>query len=90
MLLAHHAGRRFLEYIDVLQDAGYITTGLEAIVDRIRLRGNIANHDLPSSSEEEAAITASITQHLLVSIYELPRMPVPEAKTETETENESN
>lgn len=66
------AGKSFVEYVDALEAAGYITTGLKPAVDQIRKRGNVANHELPSSTREEAAATFKITEHLLRGIYELP------------------
>ena len=66
------AGKAFTQYVDDLESAGYITTGLKAKVDSIRQRGNIANHELPASDAEEAEKTMAVTRHLLVSIYELP------------------
>jgi hypothetical protein len=41
-------------------------------VDKIRQRGNVANHDLPSSTKDESQLTLTITEHLLEAVYELP------------------
>lgn len=65
-------GRTFVEYIDDLDTAGYISTGLKPKIDEIRNRGNIANHDLPASPTAQAENTMAVTRHLLVSVYELP------------------
>jgi hypothetical protein len=65
-------GKTFVQYIDDLEKAGYIPTGLKTKIDEIRSRGNIANHDLPASVAADAEKTLSVTRHLLVSIYELP------------------
>jgi hypothetical protein len=75
-------GGQFVGYVDDLEKAGYITTGLKAVVDQVRKRGNIANHELPSSGEAESVTTLKITEHLLDAIYELPglaagQMPAP-------------
>ncbi len=72
-------GKNFTEYVDALEAAGYITTGLKPVVDQVRKRGNIANHELPASTEPEAAMTATITEHLLEAIYELPALIIPPA-----------
>lgn len=74
-------GKSFAEYIDILDSAGYITTGLRSVVDLVRQRGNIANHELPPSDETSATVTVLITRHLLVAVYELPmfgQMAAPE------------
>jgi Domain of unknown function (DUF4145) len=65
-------GKAFTEYIDALDSAGYIPTGLKPKIDEIRTRGNVANHELPASDKEVADRTLSVTRFLLVSIYELP------------------
>ena len=64
-------GRSFVEYIDDLDAAGYVMKGLKATVDLIRQRGNIANHELPATSEDDSKMTLGITEHLLEGIYEL-------------------
>jgi hypothetical protein len=63
------AGKTFVDYIDDLERAGYIATGLTPTVDTIRGRGNAANHELPASTEAESLTTLGITEHLLTSIY---------------------
>jgi hypothetical protein len=68
------AGTSFVSYIDALENAGFITAGLKPVIDQIRTRGNIANHDLPSSSEQESLTTLTITEHLLEAMYELPAL----------------
>jgi len=64
-------GRTFVEYINDLDSAGYIMKGLKGTVDLIRKRGNVANHELPATSEDDSKITLVITEHLLEGIYEL-------------------
>lgn len=68
-------GRKFFEYVNDLETAGYITTGLKPVVDKVRDRGNIANHELPASNEQDSLRTIEITEHLLRSVYELPSLP---------------
>jgi hypothetical protein len=72
------AGKSFVEYVDTLDTAGYITTGLKGVVDIMRKRGNGANHELPASTEEEARTTLAVTEHLLRSVYELPSLTLTE------------
>lgn len=64
-------GESFVAYVEALDKEGYITTGLKAVVDAIRSRGNVANHDLPASSEPDSLMTMGVTEHLLRGIYEL-------------------
>lgn len=70
-------GEPFVAYVDALEGAGYITTGLKSVVDSIRVRGNRANHDLAASTEDEAMTTLSIVEHMLRSLYELPGLVPP-------------
>ena len=70
-------GKNFVAYVDDLEAKGYITTGLRDVVDRVRKRGNDANHDLPASEQEDALVTLRITEHLLRSTYELPQLGTP-------------
>ncbi|MDP9092176.1 MAG: DUF4145 domain-containing protein [Actinomycetota bacterium] len=65
-------GKTFVDYIDDLDTAGYIGPGLKPAVDKIRQRGNSANHDLPASTEADSLVTLKITEHLLRGIYEIP------------------
>jgi hypothetical protein len=74
------AGQPFVSCMNALQSAGYITTGLEEVVDQMRDRGNVANHDLPASSEQESQVTLMITRHLMEALYELPGMAAPPAQ----------
>ena len=67
-------GKSFVEYVNALDTEGYIPNGLKSVVDSVRARGNIANHELPSSSAADAKITLTITEHLLRGIYELPNL----------------
>jgi hypothetical protein len=65
-------GSSFVSCMDALHAAGFITKGLEAVVDQVRGRGNLANRHLPPSSEQESHVTLMITQHLMEAVYELP------------------
>lgn len=68
------AGKGFTEYLDDLVKGGYVTKGTEVVIDKVRQRGNIANHDLPASSESESLTTLTITEHLLRGVYEVPNL----------------
>jgi hypothetical protein len=64
-------GRSFAQYVDDLNVAGYIAKGVKPAIDKIRVRGNIANHELPQSTEQDSLRTLGLTEHLLSSIYEM-------------------
>ena len=66
------AGATFKDYIADLDKAGYISTALKPAVEKVRDRGNAANHDLPASTEADSLVTLKITEHMLRSIYEIP------------------
>lgn len=66
------AGKKFAEYVNDLEDGGYLTTGLKGVVDQVRQRGNVANHELPASTEQDSLATMAIVEYLLKGIYELP------------------
>lgn len=65
-------GGTFKGYIEHLDEAGYISTGLKPAIEQIKDRGNGANHQLPASTEAESLVTLQITEHLLRSTYEIP------------------
>lgn len=64
-------GKSFVQYVKDLDANGYITAGLRAVVDQIRDRGNIANHELPASTQQDSETTMRITEHLLNGVYGL-------------------
>ncbi len=47
-------GQKFFHYVADLEAAGYFAPGVKPVVDKIRDRGNIANHELPASTEQES------------------------------------
>jgi hypothetical protein len=67
-------GASFASYVDALEAKGFITTGLKGVIDQVRKRGNVANHELAASSKEDSLTTITITGHLLEAMYELPGM----------------
>jgi hypothetical protein len=66
------AGGTFKGFIDDLDKAGYISAGLKPAIEKIKDRGNTANHDLPASTAADSLITLRITEHLLRGVYEIP------------------
>jgi Domain of unknown function (DUF4145) len=68
------AGKSYIEYVNELEAKNYLAVGVKPTIDKIRARGNVANHELPASTEDEAKVTMAITEYLLRGIYELPNM----------------
>jgi hypothetical protein len=64
-------GKTFVEYVNHLKAAGYVTPPMRAWVDLIRKHGNLAAHQLPSSDRERAENTLMFTAELLRLIYEM-------------------
>lgn len=67
-------GDTFKNYIEHLDKAGYIHPGLRPSVEKIKDRGNAANHELPPSTEADSLATLKITEHMLKGIYEIPSL----------------
>jgi hypothetical protein len=76
--------KHFAEYVKDLDKAGLIVAGHRAVVDQVKDRGNIANHELAASTQDEARVTLMFTQHLLISVYEIPDLVPRPTLTETE------
>lgn len=66
------AGGTFKQFIEDLEKAGHIGPALRPSVEKVKDRGNAANHDLPASTEQDSLVTLTITEHLLRGIYEIP------------------
>lgn len=66
------SGGTFVGYVESLDKAGYVQPGLRPSIEKVKDRGNTANHDLPASTEADSLTTLKITEHLLRGIYEIP------------------
>lgn len=66
------AGGTFKSYVEDLDKAGYVGPALKPSVEKVKDRGNAANHDLPASTEADSLVTLKITEYLLRGIYEIP------------------
>lgn len=64
--------RRFIQYIDFLEENGYIPPKGRAWADKIRTKGNEATHEIRSMSQVEAVELLSFIEMLLIFIYEFP------------------
>lgn len=68
------SGRNFLEYVEYLANKGFIPPNGKNWVDRIRLKGNEATHEIILMTEEDARLLLAFTGMLLKFIYEFPNM----------------
>lgn len=66
--------KKFEEYVDYLNDNGYIPPDGKAWVDRIRKLGNQATHKLETKSKEDAELAIKFTGMLLRLVYEFPKL----------------
>jgi hypothetical protein len=73
----------FAAYVNWLADQGYVPTKGRPWVDRIREKGNEANHEIPDIDRTDAEDVLSFTEMLLKVNYEMPARaagdPTPEA-----------
>lgn len=76
-LAVHHGaaeGLPFVKYIDHLEEQGYIPPNGKVWVDEIRKKGNLATHDLPTISQEDASQILNFVEMLLRFSYEFPSL----------------
>ncbi len=65
-------GKKFVEYVNFLENNHFIPPNSRDWVDMIRKKGNEATHEIPSISKEDAMQMLEFTELLLKHIYELP------------------
>jgi len=75
------AGLSFAAYVKWLGDKGYVPAKGRSWVDRIREKGNEANHEIPAIDRIDAEDVLSFTEMLLKVNYEMPaRAEMPQAE----------
>lgn len=62
----------FVAYIDYLSESGHIPRANHSWVDKIRTKGNEANHEIEHISQEDSNELVTFTGVLLQLVYELP------------------
>lgn len=72
------AGETFASYVQWLADSGYVPAKGHAWVDRIRQKGNEANHEIPHIERADAEDILSFTEMLLKVNYEMPARALPD------------
>jgi len=65
-------GKTYSEYVDFLSSKGFIPPDSKDWVDHIRSKGNEANHEIRSASQEDAKTLVGFVEMLLRFIYEFP------------------
>jgi len=68
------AGKSFIEYIDFLDNAGYVPPNGKAWVDRNRTKGNEATHEIRLIEENESSQILKFTEIFLKFSYEFLSM----------------
>jgi len=67
-------GKKFIEYVDYLSNAGFIPPNGKKWVDHIRSKGNEANHEIVIMKEVDAKDLIGFVEMLLKFVYEFPNM----------------
>lgn len=62
----------FIRYVEYLSENGYAPPKAKDWIDKIRVMGNSATHDLEFWDKKEAEMIGSYLMYLLIFIYELP------------------
>lgn len=62
----------FAKYVDYLDENGYIPVQAKLWVDKVRDKGNEANHQIILLSKEEANTLLTFIEVLIILIYEMP------------------
>ena len=65
-------GKTFVEYVDYLCDNHYVPPGSQEWVNRIRTKGNDANHEIFNMNHDDAKQILMFTEMLLTLIYAFP------------------
>jgi hypothetical protein len=72
--LGAKSNNSFANYIDYLEEKGFIAPHSRSWVDKIRLIGNQYTHELDEATEEDAELAIVFISQLLRNVYELPQM----------------
>lgn len=67
-------GLRFVQYVDYLDNKGYIPPNGKKWVSKIKKLGNDGTHKIENRSEEDAILAIQFTSMLLKFIYEFPKL----------------
>ncbi len=65
-------GRKFIEYVEYLDDKGLLPYGAKPWAERIKDLGNEANHEIPERTEADALLLLTLLEQILENLYEIP------------------
>lgn len=65
-------GLSFAKYVDFLDSNHFVPPGARAWIDKIREKGNDANHEIVIMTQQEAEDMISFSEMLLKILYEFP------------------
>jgi hypothetical protein len=65
-------GESFVSYVNYLDSAGYIPPDGNAWVERLKTKGNEADHEIVIMTHDDAKLLLDFAEMLLKSMYEFP------------------
>ena len=63
---------KFIQYVDFIDKEGLFPKKCRPALDRIKNKGNEANHEIEQITKEDASLVMSMAYQMLVYIYEMP------------------
>ena len=69
-------GKSFAQYINYLEEHGYIGSQNKAWVDKIRTIGNKYVHEMDEATADDAEKVIKFIKQLLGNLYEMPQLAV--------------
>jgi Domain of unknown function (DUF4145) len=79
--------KNFAAYVKWLSDEGYVPAKGKSWVNRIREKGNEANHEIPDINRTDAEDVLSFTEMLLKVNYEMPARAEPTSNDDSPDES---
>lgn len=63
---------RFIEYVNYLNEEHLFHRKCKPLLDKIKTKGNEANHEIEQVSQADASLIMQLTYQMLLYIYEIP------------------
>lgn len=63
---------RFIEYVNYLDEEHLFHRKCKPLLDKIKTKGNKANHEIEQVSQADASLIMQLTYQMLLYIYEIP------------------
>lgn len=70
--LSAESNKRFIEYVNYLEEENYITARSRVWVDSIRIQGNSSTHEIEIATKEEAEKMIKFSEMILKTNFEYP------------------